>query len=138
MFYPFNFAFKQRLNVDHVDEWMSLDFHGVRGKILFGMMAATIVLALVRKRRWRVDELAFVLVGFYAAVTYSRFLFLAAIVVTRSWPGRWTSSLPTVAQIDKNWLNAASWSRSLGLHLAGSHRAISDARYRPELSREGA
>jgi hypothetical protein len=31
---------------------MSLDFHSVRGKIIFLMLAATIVLALVRKRRW--------------------------------------------------------------------------------------
>jgi hypothetical protein len=103
--YPFTFAFQQRLNVGHVDEWMSLDFHGIRGKILFSMIAATLILGLVRRRRWRVDELAFVLVGFYAAVTYSRFLFLAAIVV-----------LPILAKdmdflprynpaIDKFWLN---------------------------------
>ncbi len=59
VFYPFNFAFQQKLNVNHVDEWMSLDFHSVRGKILFAMLAGTIVLALVRKRRWNVDELAF-------------------------------------------------------------------------------
>ncbi|HEY2893361.1 MAG TPA: hypothetical protein VGJ16_04090, partial [Pirellulales bacterium] len=56
VFYPFEFAFKQKLNVAHVEEWMSLDFHDVRGKILFGMLAATIVLALVRKRRWSLDE----------------------------------------------------------------------------------
>ena len=59
VFYPFNFAFQQRLNVNHVDEWMSLDFHGVRGKILFGMLAATLILALARKRRWSLDQLAF-------------------------------------------------------------------------------
>ncbi len=82
VFYPFDFAFRQRLNVNHVDEWMSLDFHGVRGKILFAMLAATIVLALVRKRRWSVDQVAFLLVAFYAAMTYSRFLFLAAIILT--------------------------------------------------------
>ena len=82
VFYPFNFAFQQKLNVGHVEEWMSVDFHSVRGKILFVVLAATIVLALVRKRRWRLDELAFLLIGLYAAVAYSRFLFLAAIVVT--------------------------------------------------------
>jgi hypothetical protein len=55
VFYPFNFDFQQKLNVSHVDEWMSLDFHTLRGKILFAMLAAAIVLALVRKRRWRLD-----------------------------------------------------------------------------------
>ncbi len=107
VFYPFNFAFQQRLNVNHVDEWMSLDFHNVRGKILFGMLAATIVLALVRKRRWRLDELAFTMLGFYAAVTYSRFLFLAAIVVTPMLAKELNFLAPYRREIDKLGLNAA-------------------------------
>ena len=107
VFYPFNFAFKQRLNVNHVDEWMSLDFHSVRGKILFAMLAATIILALVRKRRWRVDEPAFLLLGFYAAMTYSRFLFLAAIVLTPILARELDFFPPYERKIDKPWLNAA-------------------------------
>jgi len=107
VFYPFNFAFKQRLNVNHVDEWMSPDFHSVRGKILFGMLAATIVLALVRKRRWPLHELAFILLGFYAAVTYSRFLFLAAILVTPMLAKELDFFAPYRREIDKCGLNAA-------------------------------
>lgn len=107
VFYPFNFAFKQKLNVNHVDEWMSLDFHSLRGKILFAMLAATIVLALVRKRRWRLDELGFLLTGFYAAVTYSRFLFLAAIVLTPILAKELDFFPPYRTAIDKPWLNAA-------------------------------
>jgi hypothetical protein len=106
VFYPFNFAFKQKLNVNHVDEWMSLDFHGVRGKILFGMLAATIVLALMRKRRWALDELAFLLLGFYAAMTYSRFLFLAAIVLTPILARELDFFPPYRPEIDKVLLNA--------------------------------
>jgi len=106
VFYPFNFAFKQRLNVNHVDEWMSLDFHSVRGKIFFGILAATIILALVRKRRWRLDELGFLLLGFYAALTYSRFLFLAAIVLTPILARELDFFPPYDATIDKKWLNA--------------------------------
>lgn len=106
VFYPFNFAFRQRLNVNHVDEWLSLDFHGIRGKILFGMLAATLILAIVRKRRWRLDELAFVLVAFYAAVTYSRFLFLAAIVLTPLFARELDFFPPYNREHDKHWLNA--------------------------------
>lgn len=69
VFYPFNVAFQQKLNVGHIEEWMSVDFHSVRGKILFAMLAATIVLALAGKRRWRLDELAFLLIALYAAMT---------------------------------------------------------------------
>ena len=82
VFYPFDLAFQQKLNVSHVTEWQSLDFHAVRGKIVYGMLAATIILALARKRQWRLDEVAFLLIGFYATLTYSRFMFLAAIVIT--------------------------------------------------------
>ena len=106
VFYPFNFAFQQKLNVNHVDEWMSLDFHSVRGKILFAILAATIILGLIRKRRWSLDEVAFVLLGFYAAMTYSRFLFLAAIVVTPIFAKELDFLPPYQPRIDKRWLNA--------------------------------
>ena len=114
VFYPFNFAFKQRLNVNHVDEWMSLDFHSVRGKILFAMLAATIVLALIRKRRWKLDELAFTLIGFYAAVTYSRFLFLAAIIFTPILAKELDFLPPYRKLIDKAWLNATLFALIVG------------------------
>ena len=104
--YPFNFAFRQRLNVNHVDEWMSLDFHGVRGKILFGMLAVILILALARKRRWSLDQLAFLVIGFYAAMTYSRFLFLAAILVTPILAEEMDFFPPYRREIDKPWLNA--------------------------------
>lgn len=107
VFYPFDFAFQQKLNIGHVDEWMSLDFHTLRGKILFVMLAVMILLALVRKRRWRLDELAFLLIGFYAAITYSRFLFLAGIVLTPILAKEMDFLPPYRRAIDKPWLNAA-------------------------------
>ena len=85
---------------------MSLDFHGVRGKILFGMLAATLVLALVRKRRWSVDQLAFLIIGYYAAMTYSRFLFLAAILLTPMLAAELDFFPRYRREIDKPWLNA--------------------------------
>lgn len=106
VFYPFNLAFRQKLNVGHVEEWMSVDFHSVRGKILFAMLAATIVLALVRKRRWRLDELIFLLIALYAAMTYSRFLFLAAILITPMLAREVDFLPPYRPSADKLWLNA--------------------------------
>jgi hypothetical protein len=81
-FYPFDLAFQQKMNISHVSEWQSLDFHSARGKIVFGMVAITLILALARKRQWRLDEVGFALFAFYASFTYSRFMFLAAIVLT--------------------------------------------------------
>src|ERR1700740_1187303 len=34
VFYPFNLAFRQKLNVEHVEEWVSVNFHNMRGKIV--------------------------------------------------------------------------------------------------------
>ncbi len=80
--YPFNLAFQQSMNIAHVTEWQSLDFHSLRGKFVLVMLAAMIVLGLARRIRWQLWEVIFVLIAFYSAMTYSRFMFLAAIVVT--------------------------------------------------------
>jgi hypothetical protein len=106
VFYPFDLAFGQKLNVSHVSEWQSLDFHAVRGKIVFLMLAATIILALVRKRKWRLDEVGFLLIGFYATLTYSRFMFLAAIVLTPLLAIELDFFPPYRREIDKPVLNA--------------------------------
>lgn len=79
--YPFNFAWKQRLNVASIQEWQSLDFHSARGKIMIATLALLIVFALVRRRSRALHEIAFLLIAIYSALTYSRFLFLAGILI---------------------------------------------------------
>ncbi len=82
VFYPFDLAFRQKLNVSHVEEWQSPDFHAIRGKLLLAIILGVLVLALIRRGRFQLHEVLFVLIAFYSAMTYSRFLFLAAIIVT--------------------------------------------------------
>ncbi len=82
VFYPFDLAFRQKLNVSHVEEWQSPDFHALRGKLLLAMILGMLVLALIRRGRFLLYEVLFLLVAFYSAMTYTRFLFLAAIIVT--------------------------------------------------------
>jgi len=81
VFYPFDLAFRQKLNVANVEEWKSLDFHTPRGRIIFLCLAVLFLLQLVRSRKWNLFELALVAMGLYSCFTYSRFLFLAAILV---------------------------------------------------------
>ncbi len=106
VFYPFDLAFQQKLNISHVTEWQSLNFHELRGKVVFGLLAGIIVLALVRKRQWRLHEVGFMLIGFYAALTYSRFMFLGAIVVTPLLAAEIDFLPPYRREIDKPLLNA--------------------------------
>ena len=79
--YPLDVAFRQKLTVQNIAEWGSLDFHSLRGKIVIGVLVLMAVLQLVRRRRWVLQDAAFAAVALYGAVTYVRFLFLLAILV---------------------------------------------------------
>lgn len=79
--YPLDAIVHQKLGVQYIAEWASLDFHGPRGKIVLGVLVLFGVLQLVRRRRWSLEDLAFALLAVYSAVTYSRLLFLAAILL---------------------------------------------------------
>ncbi|HZZ40632.1 MAG TPA: hypothetical protein VFE06_15970 [Acidobacteriaceae bacterium] len=80
--YPLDVAYGQKLNIDYVAEWASLDFHSARGKIVLATFLLLVVLQLIRPRRWTLQDLAFAAIGLYGAVTYVRFTFLAGILVT--------------------------------------------------------
>ncbi len=79
--YPFDMAFHQKLNIASVQEWQALDWHSARGRILLVVLVLELAAQLLKPRRWKLHELAFVGVGVYAAMTYQRFLFLAGILL---------------------------------------------------------
>ncbi len=79
--YPFDLAFRQTLNVASVQEWQSLDFHTPRAKIFLLTLFVLCTVQLLRRTRWALWELVYVAIGIYAAFAYSRFLFLAALLV---------------------------------------------------------
>lgn len=80
--YPFNMAFKQKLNIASVEEWRSVDFHMARGKIFLILIALLFLFRILQRRRWSLQEAAFAALALYSGLTYSRFLFLAAILLT--------------------------------------------------------
>jgi hypothetical protein len=80
VWYPFDLAFRQKLNISHVAEWVSVNFHDMRGKLVFVLLVILLLGALLRRRRWTVTELALLLFALYSGLTYIRFLFLLAIV----------------------------------------------------------
>jgi hypothetical protein len=81
VFYPFDLAFRQKLNVANVEEWRSLDFHSPRGRIMLVCLALLFLFQLLRSRKWGLFELGLLAMGLYSGFTYSRFLFLIAILV---------------------------------------------------------
>ena len=81
VFYPFDLAFRQKLNIEHVAEWVSVNFHDMRGKLVIILLIVLLVSALLRARRWTLAELGLVLFALYSGLTYIRFLFLLGIVI---------------------------------------------------------
>lgn len=81
VFYPLDLAFRQKLNIQHVAEWVSVNFHDFRGKFVLVLLVVLLLSALLRPRRWALAEVAVVLFALYSGLTYSRFLFLLAIVI---------------------------------------------------------
>jgi len=81
VFYPFDLAFRQKLNIAHVEEWVSVDFHSARGKVVLILIVGLILAALLSQYRWKLYELGLVLFGLYTGMTYIRFLMLAALLI---------------------------------------------------------
>src|SRR5262249_36797898 len=81
VFYPFDLAFRQKLNIEHVAEWVSINFHDTRGKLVLALLLVLLVTALLRPRRWTLGEVGLGMFALYSGLTYSRFLFFLGIVI---------------------------------------------------------
>ncbi len=79
--YPVDMMLKQKLNVSVIEEWQSVSFQGFHGKLAFILLASLLVFGLVKRRRWTLQDVLFVLFAFYAGLSHQRFLFLTGIVV---------------------------------------------------------
>lgn len=105
--YPFDMAFHQKLNISHVAEWVSVNFHDVRGKVALILIIALLLGALLKGRQWKLHELGLVLFGLYCGLTYIRFLMLAGILAAPLLSKFIDSVPPYRREIDKPVLNAA-------------------------------
>ena len=80
--YPFDLAFRQKLNVSSVQEWQSLDTQSVRGELFLLMLAVVILSQMLCRLDWSLQQLSMAGIGILSAFLHARFLFLAAILVT--------------------------------------------------------
>lgn len=104
--YPFDMAYRQKLNIANVEEWASIDFHQLRGKIVLALLLGLLSLALTRRKQWMLAELALVLFAFYTSLTYVRFLFLAGILIAPILARHLDFVPPYKKEADRSWLNA--------------------------------
>ncbi len=106
VFYPFDLAFRQKLNVAHVVEWASVNFHEPRGKFVFALLLALLLLALAGRRQWKLAEVGLVAFGLYMSLTYVRFLFPAAILIAPILARQMDFMPPYKREVDRSWVNA--------------------------------
>jgi hypothetical protein len=78
--YPFDFGAKQTLNVAHIEEWASINFHDAHGKVVFGLLLCFLLAALLKNKQWRLTEAGCLVLGLYLGLTYARFLFFLGII----------------------------------------------------------
>ena len=81
VFYPLDLALRQKMNIAHVAEWVSVNFHDTRGKLVLVLLLALLASALIKRTRWTLAECGMVAFALYSGLTYIRFLVLLAIVI---------------------------------------------------------
>jgi hypothetical protein len=74
--YPFDMAFSQPANLANVQEWQSMSFGLLGGKLFLGLLLAFVVCQIVLRLTWRLEELALALFGIAMACIHVRFLLI--------------------------------------------------------------
>ena len=104
--YPLDMALHQKLAVSHTAEWVSVDFHDLRGKIVLVMLIGLLLSTLTSKHRWKLHEMGLVMFGLYSGLTYVRFLFFLGIVIAPIAAQLLSFFPPYEPEIDKPVLNS--------------------------------
>ncbi len=74
--YPFEVASSLPLNIENIKEWQSMPFHMMGGKIFLALLLGFVVLHIIARFTWRVEELLLFLAGTWMACIHVRFLLI--------------------------------------------------------------
>jgi hypothetical protein len=80
MWQPLDMMLNQKLSVATIAEWQPLNLSTMEGKGVVVAIAAMVVANCIRGRKWKVYEMVFIFIGWYAAVSHVRFCYLAAVL----------------------------------------------------------
>jgi len=92
---PFEFAFSLPLNVKYIAEWQSMPFGITGGKIFLGFILGLILLQVMLRLKWRLEDLALFLFGTAMACLHVRFLLVFVPFLA-----------PALAMIFAGWVSA--------------------------------
>ena len=107
LLYPFDFLFRQQANMRSIEEWASVNFGSMNGKLALALVFLLFALPLFSSRRWRLQDVLLTGFALWAALSHVRFLFFAGLVITPILAPRLKLFPPYQRELDKPWLNAA-------------------------------
>ena len=92
--YPIDMAFSQPINVSNIQEWQSLAFNGLYGKVFLALVLGFLVRADHNAPGVELEDIVLALTGIAGACVHTRFLLafvpfftpLAAIALARGFP----------------------------------------------------
>ncbi|HVZ82885.1 MAG TPA: hypothetical protein VG893_04365 [Terracidiphilus sp.] len=82
MWQPVDMILNQKVSVSTIAEWQPIKLGTLEGRTVVFAIVLMIVTNLVRGRKWKLYELAFVLLGWYAAIAHIRFSYFAVVLTT--------------------------------------------------------
>lgn len=80
MWQPIDMMLNQKLSIASIAEWQPLNLSTMEGKGVVVAIAAMVVANCIRGRKWKIYEMVFLFIGWYAAVAHVRFCYLAAVL----------------------------------------------------------
>lgn len=114
IFYPFDTMLHQHIGLDSVREWAPLNMTEARGIALLAVLLCSFLLVVLRRSELFFDELLFLILGTWLAVSHMRMLIvfgiLAAPILSRLLSTSWEGYN---AEEDRIWPNAVMIGLSL-------------------------
>jgi hypothetical protein len=82
MWNPLDMMMNQKLSVTTIAEWQPLNLSSLEGRGVVVAIAVMVIANCIRGRKWKIYEMAFVFLAWYAAVAHLRFTYFAAVLTT--------------------------------------------------------
>jgi hypothetical protein len=98
---------RQKANIANVQEWFSVNFNDPRGKLVILVLGFIFALALLERKRWRIDNALLTAFVLYCGLTHTRFLFLAGLVLPPILAPHFNGISSYDPRRERRWLNSA-------------------------------
>ena len=122
--YPFDLLFRQKMNLDNMGEWRSVNFHTGWGKLALLMILALLGASWFSRKPWKLRDVLLAAFAVWASLNHLRFLLFAAIILVPILAPRLSLFAPYDAEKDKPWLNLAISAAIVAIIIGSFPRAI--------------